>query len=383
MNRQNTPRIAVLYPVPFGHGGIFGGGERYAYELARALSKRTPTRLVTFGENPVRRRDGSLDVEIRKPITYVRGQRFNPLSLDFVSSLWDVDVIHCVSWYTLITDMAILFARATGKRIVVTDVGGGSNFSFANRLALGNLVDAFFLIAEQGGKAFAQFRNKWHIISAGIDVEHFQPGRGPRKGILSVGRLLPHKGANYVVEAVRPETPLTVVGRPGDDRYFKLLTELSRGKDVTFVTDASDADVLRYYQAAQVMVFGSVNRTVYGDYSDLPELLGFTAMEAMACGLPVIASNVGGMSEVVVDGLTGYLVPPGDVSAIRERLDTLLGNPDLAARLGAAARQRILDKFTWDVVADDCLRGYRQLSRTRRRRVLPFWGKQGDEETAL
>src|SRR6185437_5215459 len=120
---------------------------------------------------------------------------------------------------------------------------------------------------------FTEFRDKWHIIYAGIDVDRFRPGDGPRAGVLSVGRLLPHKGANYVIEAIRPEVPLTVVGRRYEERYCELLTELSRGKKVTIVTEATDADVLRCYQTSQVMVFASVNKTIYGHESGLPELL--------------------------------------------------------------------------------------------------------------
>jgi glycosyltransferase involved in cell wall biosynthesis len=81
-------------------------------------------------------------------------------------------------------------------------------------------------------------------------------------------------------------------------------------------------------------------------------------MEAMACGTPVVVSDVGAMSEVVVDGVTGFLVPPNDPAALRDRIRRLLGDPGLAARLGAAARRRIVEKFTWEAVAERCLAAY-------------------------
>jgi D-inositol-3-phosphate glycosyltransferase len=80
----------------------------------------------------------------------------------------------------------------------------------------------------------------------------------------------------------------------------------------------------------------------------------------MACGTPVIVTNVGGMSEVVVDGVTGYLVPPNDPAAIRAKLRLLIENPSLARQLGEAARHRILERFTWDRVAERCLDAYSQ-----------------------
>ena len=72
----------------------------------------------------------------------------------------------------------------------------------------------------------------------------------------------------------------------------------------------------------------------------------------------VVATAVGGVPEIVVDGQTGFLVPPGDVDALRERLGQLLGDPLLRRRLGAQARQHVLDQFTWSHVAQRCLTAY-------------------------
>jgi glycosyltransferase involved in cell wall biosynthesis len=356
---QTRPKVAVLYPIQFGEGGLFGGGERYALELAKALAKRTPTRLVTFGAKTQTEKIGELEIHTYRPFRYLRGQRTNPLSFSFMRSLWDVDVVHCVFWNSLITDFATVFSKLSKKRVFVTDVGGGGSLSLLRWLPIGRLVDRYLLIAEQGGGAFKEFRNKWGIIYAGIDADYYKPKNGlKREGVLFVGRLLPHKGINYLIEAVEPDVPLTVVGRPYHEEYFSLLKKLSVGKRVTFVTDASNDAVVQHYQSSAVKVFCSVNDTVYGDHTDLPELLGFTAMEAMSCGAPVIATNVGGMSEVVVDGVTGYLIPPGDSMAIREKIGILIGNLLLRERLGMAGRERILRHFTWESVAEKCMRAY-------------------------
>jgi glycosyltransferase involved in cell wall biosynthesis len=73
-------------------------------------------------------------------------------------------------------------------------------------------------------------------------------------------------------------------------------------------------------------------------------------MEAMAHGRPVVASAVGGLLDLVVDGETGLLVPPGDVRALRAALERLLADADLRRRMGAAARERIRDHFAWEAV---------------------------------
>lgn len=360
-SERTNPRVAILYPVPFGDNGIFGGGERYAFELAKALARRTPTRLVTFGPRASRETFDGLEVRIRRPLKYLSGHKSNPLAFGQLLDLQDVDVIHCVRWNTFVTDMAILYAKATGKKVFITDIGGGSSLTLTRLLPLGRLVDGFLLIAEQGGRQFEEFRSKWHIIHAGIDTDRFKPrADAMREGVLFVGRLLPHKGINYLIEAMDAHTPLTVVGRPYHPEYWRLLQELSAGKNVRFITDASDEELVRRYQSCAIKVFPSVYDTIYGHHTDLPELLGFTAMEAMSCAMPVIASDVGGLSEVLADGVTGFLIPPNDAPAIREKLRLLFGTPELLARLGEAGRQRILERFTWDAVARKCLDAYSQ-----------------------
>ena len=102
----------------------------------------------------------------------------------------------------------------------------------------------------------------------------------------------------------------------------------------------------------------SVEHTCYDRPVRVSELLGLVALEAMACGTPVVASRVGGLAEVVQDGETGFLVPPGDVPALRDRLDQLLRDPALARRLGDNARARVLEHFTWARVAERCLAAY-------------------------
>jgi glycosyltransferase involved in cell wall biosynthesis len=82
------------------------------------------------------------------------------------------------------------------------------------------------------------------------------------------------------------------------------------------------------------------------------EGFGLVAAEAMAHGKPVVASAVGGLLDLVVDGETGLLVPPGDVEALRAALERLLGDPELRRRLGAAGRDRVGRTLAWNVVTD-------------------------------
>jgi glycosyltransferase involved in cell wall biosynthesis len=91
------------------------------------------------------------------------------------------------------------------------------------------------------------------------------------------------------------------------------------------------------------------------------ELLGLAVLEAMASGTPVVCSRIGGVPEVVEHGVTGYLVAPGRVDELHDRLDELVRDPARAARFGRAARELVLDRFTWRHCAARCLAAYAEL----------------------
>ena len=83
----------------------------------------------------------------------------------------------------------------------------------------------------------------------------------------------------------------------------------------------------------------------------MPELLGNVLLESMACGTPVICSDVGGMPEVVEDGLTGFVVPPNEPDALHRRIGELAGDQRLCREMGRRSRERVLERFTWERAA--------------------------------
>src|SRR5207244_7382908 len=95
------------------------------------------------------------------------------------------------------------------------------------------------------------------------------------------------------------------------------------------------------------------------------EILGLTLLEAMACQTPVVCTSIGGMPELVVDGETGVVVPPNDSAALGAAVESLLDDPARARRLGAAGRERVLQRFTWTAVAERCLDAYAALGSAR------------------
>jgi glycosyltransferase involved in cell wall biosynthesis len=178
-----------------------------------------------------------------------------------------------------------------------------------------------------------------------------------------VGRLLPHKGIENLIASMPPDLPLTVCGRPYDQAHYRNLLWRAEGKRVEFITDADDSTILDLYRRAWVNVLPSVYQDSYGDTYVVPELMGFTLLEAMACGTPVICSRVGGMPEYVRDGETGFIF---DTQAeLTERLRLLAGNPALADEMGARARRAIEAEFNLKVAGRKMLEVYRQVMARR------------------
>ncbi|MCI0684031.1 MAG: glycosyltransferase family 4 protein [Gemmataceae bacterium] len=349
-------RVVHLVPKTFGAGGgIYGGAERYAYELARHMAQRTPTRLVAFG--PVERefRDGDLCVRVARGVA-VRGQANNRLAWALVREIARADVVHCHQTYLAASNLAALLCRPTGRRIFATDLGGGG-WNLAAYMTIDHWFHGHLHISAYS-RSLSPLQRRAHVIYGGVDVAKFAPASdGPEQPgpVVYVGRLMAHKGVDHLVEAVPADMDLELIGRPYDARYVADLQALAAGKRVRFVTTCEDDGLVRAYQRALCVVLPSVYRDRYGRESRVPELLGQTLLEGMACGIPAICTNVASMPEVVEDGVTGFVVAPNDSAALRARLLWLRAHPDEARAMGQAARRRVLELFTWSRVVERCL----------------------------
>lgn len=363
VDRNGVPPARVVHIVPalFGHDdGVVGGAERYALELARHMAHETPTTLVSFGNRERQESLGQLKIHVIGDPWYVRGQRTNPVSLSLISELRKADIVHCHQQHVLASSLAALVCRLTGRRVFVSDLGGGG-WDISAYVSTDHWYRGHLHISEYSRQTFGHATRAWaHVILGGVDTEKFSLDDSiVRDGtVLFVGRLLPHKGVNDLVSAVAPEMPLQLIGQPGDSNFFEDLQTLAAGKSVTFRHDCSDADLVLAYRKALCVVLPSVYRTMYGAESRVPELLGQTLLEGMACGTPAICTDVASMPEVVEDGVTGFVVPPNDHAALGEKLRWLRDHPEETDRMGQAARRRVLEKFTWPQVVRRCLEVY-------------------------
>lgn len=359
-------KVVHISPAYFSDKSFIGGGERYAYELAKAMARQEEAVFLSFAEDPSSHRDGALLVEHIQRNPFFRGYPLhaNPFSPRFVKWIRWADVIHCHQVHTISTDMAVTLGKLFRKRVFVTDLGGGDKYAVSYHLPLLKRADAFLLISEYSGRLWERASlnsrpESLHVIYGGVDTEKFSPGNGKRsKAVLFVGRLVPHKGIDYLIDAINGKLSLDVVGRIYHEGYFDLLKAKSRGKAVTFHTTIDDEELVERYRQSLVTVLPSVYETCYGERTVVPELLGLVALESMACGTPVILTDVASLPEIVKHGITGFLVPPNNPNAIREKIEFFLANPDIAVEMGKRGREEVLKRFTWDAVATRCVEAY-------------------------
>ncbi len=189
------------------------------------------------------------------------------------------------------------------------------------------------------------------VVPVGVDHEVFRPYRDvvarPGRLMVTSSSDVPMKGLVPLLEAVAKlrverDIDLIVIGRPRPGgRVARSLERLGLEDIVTTISGVSDEELARLYGEAQVAVVPSL----YEGFS-LP------AIEAMACAVPVVATTGGALPEVVgVSGETGLLVPPNDPEALVEAIGRLLDDEDLRRELGQRGRERVMQRFTWQVTA--------------------------------
>jgi glycosyltransferase involved in cell wall biosynthesis len=359
---QSPPRVVHIVPAFFRKdGGILGGAERYALELAKAMAERVPTSLFSFGPATERQTIGKLDVRIFRTAMHVRSKNNgNPIAPGFFPKLLDFDVIHCHQHRILYASLSAAICRLTGRRVFASDLGGGA-WDISAYISTDRWYRGHLHISQYSRKLIGRDADsRHHVIMGGVDAEKFSPDPSVPRGddILFVGRLLPHKGVIDLVDAVAPDMPLTLIGQAYNERYLADLRAAAEGKRVLFRHECDDSQLVDSYRRALAVVLPSVYDDRYGGRSLVPELLGQTLLEGMACGTPAICTDVASMPEVVEDGVTGFIVPPNDPAALGEKLRWLQAHKDEANRMGENARRRVLDLFTWNRVVDRCLAVY-------------------------
>jgi phosphatidylinositol alpha-1,6-mannosyltransferase len=201
------------------------------------------------------------------------------------------------------------------------------------------------------------------VLNPGVDTQLFRPGHDStsirskyglddERVILSVGRLVARKNYATVLEALpavikqMPDLRYVMVGHgPEEDSLRRRVAQLGLERYVIFAQRVATTDLPKYYCASDLLVMPS---RVDGDGC---EGFGIVFAEAAACGKPVVGGRSGGISDAVVDGVTGLLVDPDNIDEVAEAILKLLNDKHLAQRLGRAGRKRAVQELTWEAVA--------------------------------
>jgi D-inositol-3-phosphate glycosyltransferase len=307
---------------------------------------------------------------------------FGDAVIDHLKNGPGADVVHANYWLSGLVahrvkhELDLPFVSTFHTLARVKAEGGDQEPAWRER-AEADIIDCADAICVSCTEEENQFRRLYgdppgriEIVAPGVEHAFFAPGdrRGARHALdlgrgpvlLFVGRIQPLKGLDVAVRALsqlhRSDALLLVVGgASGQDgstevaRINALIDELDLRDQVRFVEPQPHHILSTYYRAADVVVVPSRS-----------ESFGLVALEAAACGIPVVASAVGGLLTLVDEGLTGYLIGERDPALFATRIATILDNPKLAAamRLRASERAR---RYTWSFAAARLRRVYADL----------------------
>jgi glycogen synthase len=377
---------------------IYGGAGVHVDYLSRELAKLIEVEVRCFGDQSSR--DSNLTVRgfglnmsdwtcpkpLRSPFGAMRR------CTDFNTQNIDAQIVHCHTWYAHFG--GILAKKNYGIPLVITvhsleplrpwkreQLAGGYDFSlWVEKTAL-EMADAVIAVSHETKKDVARLFDvspeRLHIIYNGIDLDEYRPvkstdtlrrfGIDPaRPFVLFVGRITRQKGIVYLVRAIDfMDGDFQIVlcaGAPDTPEIAREMEEAvthakQKRADVIWIDEMLDKpNVIELYSHAAVFCCPSIY-----------EPFGIINLEAMACETAVVASAVGGIKEVVVDGETGFLVPleqmnespfaptkPEQFSRdLAEKINVLMRDKDLRERFGKAGRKRAEEKFSWSAIAQE------------------------------
>jgi glycosyltransferase involved in cell wall biosynthesis len=261
---------------------------------------------------------------------------------------------------TVDRDLELLHATRHWKRFTLRRWYGFLDMQMRVTLRLPRLIT----VSESSRRDIVAAMNieadRLHVVPVGANPDVFRPlpdvRRVPGRIMTTASADVPMKGLAPLLEALakvrteRDDAHLVVIGKPkGRSNIPALIDRLGLGGAVTFENGVTTERIVELYAEAELAAVPSL----YEGFS-LP------AVEAMACGVPIVATTGGALPEVIGrDGETGLLVPPGDASALATAILRALDDTDLRARLGAAGRARVLERFTWRITALGTVEHYR------------------------
>ena len=389
---------------------VYGGAGVHVDYLSRELAKSMPIEVRCFGNQQLEQgnlsvRGFDLDVSeftCPKPLQSVFGAIRR--CTDFNTAGIEADLVHCHTWYSHFG--GILAKINYGLPLVITvhsleplrpwkreQLGGGYDFSvWLEKTAL-EMADAVIAVSGETKadveRLFDVRPERLHVIYNGIDLEEYRKTASTaaltkygidrdKPFLLFVGRITRQKGIIHLVRAIEFMEPgfqiVLCAGAPDTPQIGAEMKEVvekmkAKRRGIVWIDEMVDKQTVReLYSHAAVFCCPSIY-----------EPFGIINLEAMACETAVVATAVGGIKEVVVDGETGFLVPIDQMNEspfeprdpvrfardLAARINQLITNPDLCEKFGQAGRKRAEEKFGWPAIAHQTIALYEQLLRSR------------------
>lgn len=386
---------------------VYGGAGVHVEYLARELARKIEVEVHCWGTQ--KEDDGNLHVRGDVPppeVTAGTEAKFKAavdafaLNLVTMKLLGAIDIVHTHTWYASMA--GFLAKKLYGVPFVLTTHSLeplrawkaeqlGSGYAMSSWMEQTAMLDADAIVAVSNGTRADILRaypdvdaSRIHVIYNGIDLKEYRQtaatdalvkyGVDPaRPYVLFVGRITRQKGVTYLVEAIRylpvgtqvvlcagaPDTPEIAA-----EMNAKVEIALKQNPNIVWIDKmVTKSEAIQLYSNCAVFCCPSVY-----------EPFGIINLEAIACRAPVVASAVGGILEVVVEGETGYLVPfeadavtsfPLDAVKFEKdlaaKIADLLADPDRAKKMGAMGRKRVEEKFAWEAIADQTIALYKSL----------------------
>ena len=354
--------ISQFYP-------LLGGTEVQAHQLAKGLLKRGIKVAVL-----TRHLKGLPRYELIEGIPVYRAIRTIPLGalwgMCYMISVFlflyrkrnEYDIIHCHILQGLHTVVSLIFKYLFNKKVVVKMASSGetSDLRLLKDVKLGSLftqwiknVDAVVSVCKQSSHEIVNSGFSRDIlveIPNGVDTNKYckntRKKRNHIHAITYIGRLDDFKGVDYLLNGFKDvlsevnNVSLTIVGNGPNESFLR-----KRVIDLGIVDKVN-------FKGRQEDIVGELNSTDIFVLPSLSEGMSNVLLEAMACGLPVVATSVGGNDDLITDGLNGILVPPKDSGRLATVLVELINNDDLTRRLGEEARKTVEINYSINRIVD-------------------------------
>lgn len=364
-------KMKVLMVTPYYYPPVIGGTESFIQSASLKLNERgISTDILTFSTNamglPSARKIVTQEMDNSRVIRIQCCNGIRPLKLvqvgmipgPFQSFMKDYDIIH----YHNETDLSLpLFSYFVKKPKIMHCHCINVSYRFYKKnpasrqlfKKISNLYIAFSNSSERMLIDLGIAQSNIRIVPNGVDAETFQPSKETKAEnlLLFAGRICPSKGLHILLkslEYIKTPVELVIIGPPLSDfsEYYTEILKLSKHMNektchkVSFLGVQTKEELVRWYQQATIFVCPS-----------LSDVFPLVNIEALSCGTPVIASNVGGIPEVVKNYKNGILVPAGVPIELAKAIQSLLDDEKLRNNFGREGREWVVKNFSSEAVA--------------------------------